>query len=82
MLSTPTGVPAVVKSECTLSSSFSLDCFLREFQSSTNGLSPDIEPKVFKLEMDADGNYTHGIPYNPNRVALRVSFKTVTGGLL
>ncbi|KAJ8305511.1 LOW QUALITY PROTEIN: hypothetical protein KUTeg_016056 [Tegillarca granosa] len=67
------GVPSVNKSNFTLRSKFSLDYFLREFQTTITNISIDVQPKIFKLQKDSSGVLFNGIQYNPFRHPMQVS---------
>ena len=69
-----TGVPSVNKSTFTLSSVYSRDQFLKEFQALVTHVSSDVQPKVFKAFYSDDSVCSHVIQYTPCRQHLLVSF--------
>lgn len=65
------GVPAVSKLEVNLLSKYSVDNFLREFQTALTTVSSDIKSMVFQLVKDSTGQWYGSHPYRPHRQPLQ-----------
>ncbi|XP_060082039.1 KICSTOR complex protein SZT2-like [Ylistrum balloti] len=66
-----TGVPAVSKLEVSLLSKYSVDNFLREFQTAVTTVSSDIKSMAFQLVKDSSGQWYGSHPYRPHRQPLQ-----------
>ncbi|XP_021342251.1 protein SZT2-like isoform X1 [Mizuhopecten yessoensis] len=65
------GVPAVNKLEVSLQSKYSVDNFLREFQTALTTVSSDIKSMAFQLVKDSTGQWYGSHPYRPHRQPLQ-----------
>ncbi|KAK3091384.1 hypothetical protein FSP39_019468 [Pinctada imbricata] len=65
------GSPSMNVSKFSLSSTHSKDYFLREFQTCVKNVSSDVNPRVFKMTYDGEGNCHHVTQYMPCRHQLQ-----------